>query len=68
MTQGKLNSQCPFMTGIDMVSCSALKEVYVPSSYELAEFCRNTMNTMCSRYMKRKYEIQWISIALGSKL
>jgi hypothetical protein len=54
MTQGKLNTKCPFMTGIDMVSCSALKEVYVPSTYELKEYCKSSLHTMCSRNLMRE--------------
>ncbi len=51
--QNKLMIQCPFVTGINMLSCAAMKEVYIPSAYEVQEYCKNTLHTMCSRYLKR---------------
>jgi hypothetical protein len=42
--------KCPFMTGIYLSSCSANKEVYVPSRFELEEYCRDSRHRMCPFY------------------
>ncbi len=44
--------RCPLLTGKYMLSCSALKEVYVPSAFELEEYCKKPLYTMCPFYMK----------------
>ncbi len=43
---------CPMLTGKYMLSCTALKEVYVPSVFELQEYCKKSLHTMCPLYMK----------------
>lgn len=48
--------RCPFLTGKYMLYCTALKEVYVPSIFELDEYCKNDGYGMCSAYMKRDAE------------
>ena len=44
--------QCPFITGKYMFSCKALKEVYVPSEFELGEYCRQSRHKICPFYCK----------------
>ncbi len=44
--------KCPMLTGKYMFSCKALKEVYIPSIFELEEYCRKSLHTMCPFYMK----------------
>lgn len=46
------NMNCPFLAGKDMLSCAALKDVYVPSSFELDEYCKQTLHKMCRRYLR----------------
>jgi hypothetical protein len=41
---------CPFLTGNYMLSCSAYGDVYVPSNYELKEYCRHGAHTSCPLY------------------
>ena len=45
---------CPFLRGNYMLSCKALREVYIPSTYELDEYCRHGQHTMCPFYCKRE--------------
>lgn len=45
--------RCPCLTGTYMLSCSARGEVYIPSSFELAEYCnteRRNLYKVCSYY------------------
>ncbi len=45
--------RCPCLTGNYMLSCSARGEVYIPSSFELAEYCnseRRNLYKVCSYY------------------
>ena len=44
--------RCPMLTGKYMLSCTALKEVYVPSIFEFEEYCKKPLHTMCPFYMK----------------
>ena len=44
---------CPMLTGKYTLSCTARKEVYVPSNFEFKEYCKNTLHTMCPFYMKK---------------
>ena len=43
---------CPMLTGKYMLSCTARKEVYVPSIFEFEEYCKAPLHTMCPFYMK----------------
>ncbi len=45
---------CLFLTGNYIFSCSALKEVYIPSSYELEEYCSHGQDgyEICPFYCK----------------
>lgn len=45
--------KCPFLAGKYMYSCSASKEVYVPSVFELEEYCKNTRFKLCPFYYSR---------------
>jgi len=42
--------KCPFLKGRYMFSCSARREVYVPSTFELGEYCRSTRCRVCPFY------------------
>ncbi len=41
--------ECPFITGKYILTCTshALAEIYVPSLFELEEYCKNTRHKMC---------------------
>ncbi len=39
-----------------MSSCTALKEIYVPSIFELQECCKSDQHTMCPYYSNRDAE------------
>ncbi len=30
---------CPYLKGVDLYSCSATRDVYIPSRFELREYC-----------------------------
>lgn len=50
---------CPFLKGSYVLSCSANKEIYVPSLFEIHEYCKSLRYKMCPFYMQlqdRKYE------------
>ena len=45
--------ECPCLTGKYMLSCGANdKEVYVPSSFELGEYCKSVRYRICPLYSK----------------
>ena len=46
--------KCPYLTGTYMSSCIANSEVYIPSSFELAEYCRSSGHRRCPFYVARK--------------
>ncbi len=46
--------ECPFLTGKFMFSCAAKKEVYVPSTFEIDEYCKNDRHKICPHYCKRE--------------
>lgn len=53
---------CPFITGKYMLSCAAC-QAYVPSIFELDEYCKTSRYTMCPCYIKRDDERSWFSWA-----
>ena len=44
--------KCPFVKGTYMYSCSASRDVYVPSEFELNEYCKSTRYKICPFYCK----------------
>ena len=42
--------KCPFLTGNNMLSCGAFRAVYIPSIFELNEYCRHERHAMCAFY------------------
>ena len=44
------HTQCRFMSGKYMMSCGRNREVYVPSSAELRDYCESPMHRLCQRY------------------
>lgn len=45
--------QCPFLSGKYMLSCSAQKKGYVPSVFEMEEYCTKTLHAMCPVFIHR---------------
>ncbi len=43
---------CPLVKGKYMLSCGASAQVYVPSRFELDEYCKNTRYKICPFYFK----------------
>ncbi len=41
---------CPFLEGKYMLSCRALGEVYVPSTFDLDEYCGHDRHKICPFY------------------
>lgn len=42
--------QCHYLTGKYMYSCTARREVYVPSAYESKEYSNNERHKICPLY------------------
>ena len=50
--------RCPFLRGKYMLSCTANREVYIPSLFELDEYCKNGRHKMCPYYNRIENEGQ----------
>jgi hypothetical protein len=48
---------CIFLTGNKILSCKAYKGVYVPSLFELEEYCTNTRHKLCQVHADAKAAI-----------
>jgi hypothetical protein len=46
--------ECPHYVGVFMKYCVAEKEVYVPSIYELREYCNHVQHRVCQFYLRSK--------------
>ena len=44
--------KCPFLTGRRILYCEAKGEAYVPSIFELGEYCKNEKYTICPFYLE----------------
>lgn len=53
--------ECPLLGGNYIASCTALKRVYVPSSFELDEYCRTVGHRICPHYLQAVEESHVIS-------
>jgi hypothetical protein len=45
---------CTFLIGNYVFSCNAGKGVYVPSIFEMREYCRQTQYRICPHYLNAK--------------
>jgi hypothetical protein len=41
---------CPFLYGRHLFSCNSMREVYLPSDFELEEYCQSTRHKLCPFY------------------
>lgn len=48
--------KCPFLKGNYLASCKADKEVYVPSPFELEEYCKASRHVICPFYCRARNE------------
>ncbi len=46
--------RCPFISGKYFKSCSVGREPYVPSAFEMAEYCTTTRHTLCPFFARRE--------------
>lgn len=44
--------ECPHFAGVLMKYCAAEKAVYVPSIYEMREYCRHQQHRLCPFYSR----------------
>jgi len=44
--------ECPHFTGMYMKYCAAKRETYVPSIYEMSEYCKQSQHRICWLYMR----------------
>ncbi len=44
--------RCLLLQGKYMIYCTAVKEGYIPSTFELDEYCRQGKHRMCPLYRK----------------
>lgn len=52
--------KCPFLKGEYMLSCAADKAVYVPSIFELNEYCKENRHKMCPFYCRVANDGQFV--------
>lgn len=43
--------ECPYLSGKDVRVCRVQRDAYIPSDYELREYCRNRLYIMCPLYL-----------------
>ncbi len=48
--------KCLFLKGNYMISCTAVKEGYIPTMSELEEWCRQSTHKTCPLYRKAESE------------
>ena len=48
---------CPYLSGKYFKSCAVSREAYVPSTYEMDEYCATNRHSLCPCYRKRLYEL-----------
>ena len=46
---------CPYITGEYLQSCIAAPDVYVPSAFQLEEYCTGSWYTLCPLFRQRRY-------------
>jgi hypothetical protein len=59
---------CPFLKGLDLYSCSATRDVYIPSRFELKEYCTSTKYNffhLCSAFCARAWHSPENAPSLG---
>lgn len=44
---------CQYLTGKYFKACSVSREAYVPSAFEMQEYCTSNRHTLCPFYRKR---------------
>ena len=44
--------ECPHFAGVFMKYCVAERETYVPSVYEMREYCQQAQHRVCRIYMR----------------
>ena len=44
--------ECQHFAGVFMKYCVAEREVYVPSIYEMSEYCKYIQHRVCRHYMR----------------
>lgn len=49
-----MNLRCPYLTGKYLISCSVSREPYVPSAFEIQEYCISGRHSMCPFYGRRE--------------
>ncbi len=48
--------KCRFLTGKYLLACKAEGKVYMPSSFEIQEYCNSKRHKICPLYFKAKTE------------
>jgi hypothetical protein len=53
--------ECHFLSGNYMKYCSESREVYVPSAFELEEYCTSSRYTLCPLFCRKQaaYPESW---------
>jgi hypothetical protein len=44
--------ECPYLSGLYMKYCISEKHDYVPSVYELREYCKERQHRVCQYYLR----------------
>lgn len=48
--------KCRFLTGNYLLACKAASKVYMPSSFEINEYCESSRHKVCPLFFKVKME------------
>ncbi len=56
--------KCPFLKGDYVSSCKAIEEIYIPSQFEINEYCRSKNYNVCPLYRQYidKIALKWVLI------
>lgn len=64
---GSQERKCLFFTGRFMMTCRARVNVYVPSSFEMREYCKTGRHKVCPFYSRARSLEQRQLFSAGSK-
>ncbi len=52
-----MRTKCQYLSGKYMRFCSVSREPYVPSAFELGEYCATGRHQMCPFYQKKEFDL-----------
>ena len=58
--------RCLLLQGKYMIYCTAVKEGYIPSTFELDEYCRRERHRICPLYCKTETDRK-LNLSVGTE-